>query len=457
MKKFFILLGLVVLCSPSSGDDPPEMRAFYAATFHINTQAACDAVISKALTHNINAVFVEVRCRADAYYYPNREDSFYPNNEPRGEKYSITPGDLDALQYFIDALHTASPRVEVHAWCTTYNSWNASSPPSSGDHVYNDHPEWLTENKAGSTLTWESDAPLDPGIPAVQDHIYNVYMDIVRNYDVDGIHFDYIRLHASDSGYDPLAKVEFLDETGWNFDTQNPSGQLNEVYKAWRRDQISQLVQRVHTQTMLEKPWVESSAFLVNFADSVELLGQGYNWWVSHEAIDVLHPGCYSSTLSGTVADWNFFVSKLTQNGDQNKRPMVSAVGDYLLVGPDPNYSDDVVTSLRANARSADGFNFFSYGSLFSSGHDDRLFNPGGPMDDWAPVPSIAHKTDEETTAPNAPASLSASIVGTVPRVTFNRPSSAGDGDLPVHYRLYRDTSSPVDLTYDNMVMEWWD
>ncbi len=465
----FALLGALALSGAALADDPPEMRAVYCAVFDINTQAKCDAILSRVLGANskINAVFVEARGRADAYYFPNREDSTYPNPEPRGQLYTISPSNFDPLQYFIDRCHAATPRREVHAWLTTMNSWNSSSPPSSSAHIYNAHPEWITENSAGVTYTYSDDAPLDPGIPAVQDHIYNVFMDVVRNYDIDGIHFDYVRLLGSDSGYDPVAVARFQSETGFAF---NPAAQgaLSEVYEAWRRDKISQIVQRVHQRTMLEKPWVETSAFLVNLSDSVEVLAQGYNWWVAHEAIDVLHPGCYSSTVSGTQDDWNFYVAKLAQNGDQNKRPLVCAIGDYLL--EDAGENAMAVTTLRANSRAPQGFNFFDYGSLYIDGttrdpvepadqHAQNLFNTGGPMDDWAPLPAIAHKAalGEETTPPNAPASVSASIVSGFPRVTFSRPAAAADGDLPVHYRLYRSTSTPVSLYYENMIMEWWD
>ncbi len=456
--KTLLVAALFALASCGFADALPELRAFYAATYDINTQAKCDAIIANVLARNVNAVFVEVRGRADAYYYPNREDSTYPNSEPRGQLYSISPGDLDVLQYFIDRLHGAARRVEVHAWCTTFNTWNRSTPPPSANHVYNAHPEWITKNRAGATYTYSNDAPLDPGIPAVQDHLANVFMDIVRNYDVDGIHFDYIRLLGSDSGYDPVAKSQFLAQTGWNFDTQNTAGQLDEVYEAWRRDQVSKLVQRVHTLTMLEKPWVEVSAFLVNFDDSVEVLAQGYNWWVAHGAIDVLHPGCYSSTVAGTEDDWNFYVAKLAQNGDEARRPMVCAVGDYLLTATMENAG--AVDALRLNPRKPDGFNFFDYGSLFTDAggeHAGNLFNAGGPMSEWAPVPRVAHKAEEETTPPNPPAGAAVALVSGLPHITFARPPAAVDGDLPVHYRVYRDSVSPVRRYHANMVMEWWD
>lgn len=474
MKRVLIWLSLFVCSTTAWALDPPEMRAMYCATFDINTQAKCDTIIARVLAANINAVYIEVRGRADAYYYPNREDSTYPNNEPRGELYAISPSDLDTLQYFIDRLHNATPRREVHAWCTTFNSWNRSTAPVSPNHVYNAHPEWITENDAGVTATYSSDAPLDPGIPAVQDHIYNVFMDIVRNYDIDGIHFDYIRLHSSNAGYDSVARAQFQAETGFTYNPASP-GALSEVYKAWRRDQIAQLVQRVHDQTALEKPWVDVAAFLVNFfgTDSIDFLGQGYNWWVAHDAIDVLHPGCYSSTVAGTESDWNHYIGRLAENGDQNKIPVVCAVGSYLFVddtganggADDPARNTSSVTTVRANSRVPDGFNFYDYGALYSDGTPtyaadilaQNLFNAGGPMDDWADMPASFLKTGEETTPPNAPASLATSLVGGKPRVTFNRPAAAGDGDLPVHYRLYRHTASPVTLYYSNMVMEWWD
>ena len=469
MKKLLMIFTMLCLVIITGWADSPQMRAIYVPTFSTNSQSACDRVIADVLSSNINAVFVQGRSRADAYYYPNREDSTYPNPEPRGQLWSISPSDLDILQYYIDRLHNASPRREVHAWLTTFNSWHSSTAPSSPDHVYNATPAWRTENDAGVTYTYSNDAPLDPGIPAVQDYLYNIFMDVVRNYDVDGIQFDYIRLLSSNSGYDPVALAQFQAETGFIYNPASP-GALSEVYEAWRRDQISQLVQRVHARTMLEKPWVEVSAFLVNFSDSVEVLGQGYNWWVANGAIDVLHPGCYSSTVSGTVGDWDDYVAKLAQNGDENTRPMVAAIGSYLFVDSgdgvyDPPRNLQSVNTLEGKTRKPDGYNFFAYNALFVSGTspdpDDvlaqALFNTGGPMDGWADVPAMAHKTGEETTAPNAPASLSATLVGGAPRITFNRPAAASDGDLPVHYRLYRDTNSSVDLYYDNMVMEWWD
>ncbi len=444
-------------------NDPPEVRGVYIPIWDIDTQAKCDDVISKILNSNLNAVFLHVRARGDAYYYPNREDSTYPNPEPRAQLYSLDPSDLDVLQYFIDRMHNANPPRRVIAWCVTYPTWNRSYAPSSPNHVYNAHPDWITEKKDGTTYTYSDDAPLDPGIPAVQDYLYNVYMDIVRNYDIDGIHFDYIRLLGADSGYDPVAKSAFKSQTGWDIDSDNPNGELDEVYEAWRRDQITKLVERIYNRVKLEKPWVEVSAFTVNFTDSIENLGQGYNWWVAHKKIDLLCPSCYASDVQGCVDDWNFVVNKLAMNNDEYTRKVASAIGDYLL--NDPNENSDAVNTLRNNSRKPDGFVFFDYGSLFLDGpdtnpdeHADNLFNSGGPMDDWAPYIEYGYSSDEEYIPPEPPANLTVDTSTTgYAVITFNRPAPASDGDLPVHYRLYRDTQTPVRLYYKNMIMEWWD
>jgi hypothetical protein len=80
-------------------------------------------------------------------------------------------------------------------------------------------------------------------------------------------------------------------------------------------------------------------------------------------------------------------------------------------------------------------------------------------MSAWAPVPARVYKAPlgAESTAPLAPANLAVALSGGVPRITFARPAPAADGDLPIHYRLYRDTQAPVRRYYENLAMEWWD
>ncbi|MCC5876176.1 MAG: hypothetical protein JJU11_08175, partial [Candidatus Sumerlaeia bacterium] len=147
-----ILLACLALILPSavSAQEDAEYRAIYVPAFSLNTQARCDAIIENILNSNINAVYIQVRSRGDAYYFPNRTDDTYPNPEPRAELYALSPADFDPLQYFIDAMHNATPRREVHAWLTTYNIWNRVAPPSDPNHIFNTNPEWITYRRNGT-------------------------------------------------------------------------------------------------------------------------------------------------------------------------------------------------------------------------------------------------------------------------------------------------------------------
>jgi uncharacterized lipoprotein YddW (UPF0748 family) len=464
------LAGLLLLgASAAEAQQEPEIRGLYVPTFSTNTLAATQNVVNAVKQSNINQVYVQVRGRADANYFPNRLDSTYPNPEPRGQIYTISPGDLDVLQYYIDHLHNADPPVEVHAWVTVFNSWNRTYNPSSSDHIFNAHPEWRSYRRNGTQFGGgDEDGLLDPALPEVQDHLFNVFMDIVRNYDVDGLHLDYIRLTDLDAGYHPAAKARFLQETGWNFDTQNANGQLDEVYRGWRRDKVAELVKRVHDQIQLEKPWVNYSAFIVGFTDQVRNLAQGFNWWIANGALDTLHPSVYASAVSTSITRWNAVRDRLALNNDQYTRQMVAAVGSYLYTEnpPNPDRNVTVVQQLRQNSRKPDGFNFFAYEAIFNDADVSprnrlavEMFGPGGPMSEWVPVPLPTHKiaAGMERVPPNPVANLSATLQGGKPLVSFSRPAAAVDGDLPVRFRLYRDTKPAVDLFWNNLVMEWWD
>src|SRR5919206_269921 len=80
---------------------------------------------------NINALFVQVRRRGDAYYLKT--------SEPRSEDPDLAPG-FDALQYLIDKAHQGPQRLQVHAWLATLPIWHQhTTPPQAPNHVFNLH------------------------------------------------------------------------------------------------------------------------------------------------------------------------------------------------------------------------------------------------------------------------------------------------------------------------------
>src|SRR5229473_1868093 len=111
--------------------DPPELRAVWVDAFHdgFKTPAQVDDLVAWARSANLNALFVQVRRRGDAYYVR----SF----EPRTEDPDLAPG-FDALQYLIDRAHQGPQRLQVHAWLATLPIWwQRDSPPQARNHPFN--------------------------------------------------------------------------------------------------------------------------------------------------------------------------------------------------------------------------------------------------------------------------------------------------------------------------------
>ncbi|HXG47184.1 MAG TPA: family 10 glycosylhydrolase, partial [Methylomirabilota bacterium] len=180
-----------------------EFRALWVDAFHagFRTPAEVTQLLADARAGHFNAVIVEVRKRGDAYY-----DSRF---EPRAT--DISPAGYDPLADLIARAHDPAqgPRLEVHAWIVTYPIWaSQSTTPPQANHPYNLHPDWLTRNNAGATWNGGHFA-FDPGHPGVQQHTFNVAMDLISRYDLDGLNFDYVRYSGREWGYNPVAVERF--------------------------------------------------------------------------------------------------------------------------------------------------------------------------------------------------------------------------------------------------------
>src|SRR5437762_1070406 len=192
--------------------DPPELRAVWVDAFHdgFKTPAQVDELLAWARAANLNALFVQVRRRGDAYYLK----SF----EPRAEDPDFAPG-FDALQYLIDRAHQGPQPLQVHAWLATLPIWHErDTPPGSPNHAFNVHGP--TADPAANWLMTRDDGEiwagvgkqgiyyLDPGNPEAARYTVDVYLNLIRNYAVDGIHLDQVRYYEGQPprwGYNPAS------------------------------------------------------------------------------------------------------------------------------------------------------------------------------------------------------------------------------------------------------------
>ena len=124
------------------------------------------------------------------------------------------------MQATIDRARATQPRLEVHAWIATVALWNRKErPPGNSGHAFNRHgPEatgeenWLSLDDKGTA--WDGDNyMLDPGARPAR-YVAGVATEIVRAYDVDGIHLDLVRYAGAQWGYNPVSVNRYLSRSG---------------------------------------------------------------------------------------------------------------------------------------------------------------------------------------------------------------------------------------------------
>jgi len=251
-----LLLAVPLFAQAPAPHDRPELRAFWVDGFNdgFKTAGQCDTLLQRLRAMHCNAVFVQMRKRADAYYQSHYEG--WAKDDA---------GQFDALQYLCEHAHTAGqPRIQVHAWI---NACAVGGNASAGA-LTKLHPEWLSLSDRGADFDTES-TKIDPGNPEAAEWTFRVYMDVVRHYDVDGIHLDFIRYGGDGKtvghwGYNPVSVARYnrryktVGQPQWN----------DPRWRAWRRAQVTALVRRVYLNATTLKPKLIVSAATICWGDA---------------------------------------------------------------------------------------------------------------------------------------------------------------------------------------------
>lgn len=193
------------------------------------------AMLDALKAAGINAVFFQIRAESDALYASSIEPWSYWLTGAQGQPPEPF---YDPLTFAIDEAHQRG--MELHAWFNPFRAVRGSGYPNADNHVSQTHPEWiLSFGDAGSLKI------LDPGQPAVHDYVTTVIMDVVRRYDVDGVHFD-------DYFY-PYPPNQITDEDDATFEVHN-RGFTDRG--DWRRDNINRFVAQVYDSIQAVRPEV---------------------------------------------------------------------------------------------------------------------------------------------------------------------------------------------------------
>ncbi len=371
----------------------PEFRGFWVDGFNegFRNPQETDNLIRRVRAANCNAVIVQMRKRGDAHYFSLLEP--WAANHQEG---------YDALTDLIAKCRAAEPRIQVHVWTNCHPIWPAASWPPDPKHALNRMPEIQTEDVDGNRRT-EVGYGLDWGHPQASDWLYRVYMDIARRFDVDGLHFDYIRYTGEQWGYNPVSVERFNRAHG----RSGIPAKDDPAWKQWRRDQVTQLVRKIYVGAAAVRPSIVVSAALITWNNgpvrdeewtnsaAYRAVFQDWRGWMEEGILDLAIPMVYyarsNERYRGWYENWVRFILR-----HQYGRRAVIGVGNYL------NSIEDTIYQIgfAREGGKALGVNFFSYAATRREGTEYAMHDEGfyKAMGDYfgppVPAPELPWKVE---------------------------------------------------------------
>lgn len=272
MKKIWLLLSLVLFLQMVYAVDAPkhEVRAVWLTTIYgldwpnrpATDEITCKQqqldlcrLLDRLQEANFNLVFIQVRHRGDVIY----RSAIEPASKVFSGKYGAFPV-YDPLAFVIDECHKRG--MECHAWFVTF--------PIGSDKIVKEQGKLSVVKRRPDLCKYHNgEWYLDPGVPGTSDYILSLVKELVNNYDVDGIHMDYIRY--------PEQGQRFPDSQ--NFKKYGKSKNLAD----WRRENINRMVANLYDWIKQVKPWVQvSSAPLGKYSKIERVPNAG---WTAYESV----------------------------------------------------------------------------------------------------------------------------------------------------------------------------
>jgi uncharacterized lipoprotein YddW (UPF0748 family) len=215
-------------------------------------QAEAITILDRAKSMNLNAIVLQVRPGADAIYASDIE--------PWSEYLSGAQGKApqpwyDPLKFWITQAHARG--LELHAWFNPYRArHSAAKSPVAFNHISKTAPGAV---KSYGRFLW-----MDPGEEVASKQTLAVILDVVKRYDIDGVHIDdYFYPYPVEAGAGPEGaldgvsggkpELDFPDQPAWQRYLLS-GGKLPRA--DWRRQNVNQLIEAMYKGIHAEKSWV---------------------------------------------------------------------------------------------------------------------------------------------------------------------------------------------------------
>jgi uncharacterized lipoprotein YddW (UPF0748 family) len=412
------------------GMDWPHTKATSAASIARQQRELTDQ-LDRLKEAGFNTVLLQTRLRGDVIYPSDIETwaEALTGHEGRNPGY-------DPLAFAIEECHRRG--LELHAWVVTIPAGNTRQVKLLGR-------ESVVKKQRTMCKLFKDNWYLDPGNPATEEYLARIVKEIVSRYDVDGIHFDYIRY--------PEQGEKFPDT-----DSYRRYGKGKDL-RTWRRDNVTRIVRRLYTDIKRLKPWVKvTSAPVGKFQDTNRYSSKGWNAYtaVAQDAQGWLREGIHDGLFPMMYFRGNhFYPFAIDWQEHAYGRWVVPGLGVYFLSEREGNWPlDELVRQIAFTRRiGLQGQAYFRNRFLMD--------NVKGILDELeeryyhypAVVPAMTWMGME---APAAPREAKATLKpdATVVLEWESSPSSASVAGSEIYYRLYASDEYPVDTSDGRNLLE---
>lgn len=393
----------------------------------IRQQKELTQLLDHLKASNFNTVLFQVRGRGDANYFSKWE----PMSAALSGQANKSPG-YDALKFAIEECHKRG--MECHAWLVAVPSGSVKTHQALGKNS-------PTRKEPSNFIKYKGGWYINPASPTAKDYLAKLVEDIVTNYDVDGIHFDYMR-------YPDGAKKSFPDSR----DFKKYGNGVN--LEQWRRDNITKMLSHSYETVKKVKPWVKVSTCPIGkHSDTNNYPSRGWNAydvvyqdvfkWMELGIVDQIYPMMY---FQGN----NYYPFALDWKENSNGRHVISGLGIYFLDPREGNWSiDEIKRQLNfTRDNQLEGQAYFraeflvkdtqkTYSHLKSSFYKEPALIPAMP---WL-----------NNTQPNQPENLKVLFSHDTAQLSWKRNES---DQKECTYIIYKSDKFPVDTKNPENILE---
>ncbi|BDQ04474.1 family 10 glycosylhydrolase [Ignavibacterium sp.] len=370
MKIIFLIIisSFLIFCSKDS-KETKAVRGVWLTNVDsevLNSKKNIDDAVKLLDELGFNSIFVVVW---------NKAMTTYPSNVMKnltGIEIDTSFTGRDPLKELIDSAHKKN--IKVFAW---FEFGFSSSFKENGGIILNKKPEWAARDINGNLVTKNGFEWMNGFHPEVQDFLLSLIMEVVRNYNVDGIQGD-DRLPAlpSEAGYDEYTVNLYKSQHNGKFPPENHK---DEEWIQWRANILTDFMQRIYDSVK-----TFNSNLIVSMAPSIypwskEEYLQDWPEWMKRGLVELIIPQVYRYNIDDYSSALNEIISnQISKNNFHRFFPgVLLKVGSYQ---PDEKFLRQMIELNRQSGINGEVFFFYEgikkYPDLFKEFYKDRVGFP---------------------------------------------------------------------------------